>query len=117
MVEVDCPLKFLLEEFTSESDSLVLYYHILRMQGSVYVWVGRETGEQDCLVAAIAARSGVPGTTPVSTLIGGSGQDMAATCAGRLQAKLKFPILLSLSIPEDVLVLEHVEKTILQRLS
>ena len=85
------------------------------MSGSAYAWVGTEAGEQGSLVLAMSSR--LQNSAPVSTLIGGSMQDMNASCASRLQAKLHFPLLLSLSIPEDMLVLDHVERTLLEKLS
>ena len=88
------------------------------MKGSVYIWVGTEAGEQGCLVKAVTARIPTPGGTgSVSALLTGPAQEMNISCASRLEARLKYPILISLNIPEDQQVLEHVEKTVLEKLS
>lgn len=116
MSDTRCLSEFHLDEFRSEYESQVFFYQVLHMQGSVYIWVGTETGEQGCVVASVAARQGVPGVAPTSTLICGPSQDAAASCAGRLQAKVHYPILLSLNIPDDFKALEHVERNILEKL-
>lgn len=113
-----CQSQFQLEEFTSSTESSLLYYQILQMSGSVYIWVGTEAGEQGSVVAAIAPRlsSGLGGC-PTATLVGGANQDMGAACASRLQSKLQYPVILSLNIPEDLLLLSHIENTLVKRLT
>ena len=113
--ETECqPLH--LEEYTSSYKSCVIYYHILRLAGSAYVWVGTEAGEQGSVVAALTSR--VAGlSAPVSTLIGGATQEPSAACASRLQLKLGFPLVLSLNIADDQQLLEHTEKFLLEKLS
>lgn len=115
--EIECQSDFDLEEFSSEWESSVMYYHVLKMKGSYYVWVGTEVGEHKTLVTAQAARPGLSFSVPVSCLLSGNCQDMATASAVRLQAKLNCTVFLSLNIPEVPRLLDHVEKTILQKLS
>lgn len=116
--ESECQSQFCIEEFKSEWESTLLYYHVLKMNNSAYVWVGTEAGEQGALIAALSARPGVDTDgVPATSLLRGNCQEMASSSAVRLQSRLKYPILLSLDIPEAPLLLEHVENILLQRLA
>ena len=113
----ECQSKFHLEEFSRTFKSQLVFFQLLHMQGSVYVWVGTNSGEQGSIVAAIATRADIGNINTATTLLGGNTEQMSINCASRLQAKLHYPIILSLNIPDDLQLLENVERTILEKLS
>ena len=107
---------FGLEEFSSDFDGdTTLFFHIVRMQSSAYVWVGTEAGNQGCLVGGSLPRIPVPGGSVSTVLLEGNSQDTALQSVQRLIKVLKFPIMLSLDIPDSQEMLLHVESTIIEK--
>ena len=103
-----------LEEFSSQAGNSTIYYQLLRLTGSVYVWVGTDRGLMAGLVAAAKPRVGSP---VVSTLLGSSSANDQQTVemTRRLQQRTDLFILLSLNLPSDDL-LAHVEERLVEKL-
>lgn len=103
-----------LQEFCSQQGDSTIYYHLLNLSGSVYVWVGTEQGYLEGMVAALGSRLG---PSAVTTLLGSSDAQslQASHLAERLQRRTQRHILLSLNLPSDELI-PHVEQRLLEEL-
>lgn len=103
-----------LQEFSSQQGDSTIYYQLLNLSGSVYIWVGTQQGNLASLVAALGSRIGPPA---VSTLLGPSGAQshQASQLAQRLQRRSQRQVLLSVNLPSDDLI-PHVEQRLLEEL-
>ncbi|KAK3870944.1 hypothetical protein Pcinc_023879 [Petrolisthes cinctipes] len=103
-----------LQEFTSQHGDLTLYYQLVSLTGSVYIWVGTDQGNFGSLIAAMESRVGPPA---LSTLLGPAGDQTHSTSqlAERLQRRTKKHLLLSVNVPSDDL-LPQVEQRLIEEL-
>lgn len=114
MDNTDVASNLSLQEFVSNNGDFTIYYQLLNLTGSVYIWVGTEQGNLAGLVAALGSRVG---PLAASTLLGplGAQSHEASQLAQRLQRRCKQQILLSVNLPTDDLI-PHVEKRLLEEL-
>jgi len=110
----EVPSNMHVQEFCSDIGERTIYYHLLKMSGSVYVWVGTDQANMGSLVAALATRVGPPAS---ATLLGPSSVCSHAwsQVAQRLHSRTGQQVLLSVNLPSDGL-LEHVEQRLLEEL-
>ncbi|KAG0717746.1 Proteasome assembly chaperone 4 [Chionoecetes opilio] len=103
-----------IREFQSQEGPITLYYQLLSLAGSVYVWVGTEDAKLGSLVAAFTSRVGPPAT---SSLLGpvGEGSQRVSSMAQRLQERVRKQVLLSVNVPSDELMV-GVEQRLLEEL-
>lgn len=103
-----------LREFHSQEGGTTLYYQMLTLAGSVYIWVGTEEAKLGSLVAAFTPRVGPPAT---SSLLGPvtEGSQRTTLMAQRLQERIKKHILLSVNVPSEDLML-GVEQRLVEEL-
>lgn len=103
-----------LREFRSQEGIVTLYYQLLTLAGSVYIWVGTEEARLGSLVAAFSPRVGPPAT---SSLLGPAteGSQRIALMAQRLQERIQKQVLLSVNVPNEDLML-GVEQRLVEEL-
>lgn len=103
-----------LREFCSQEGGITLYYQLLNLAGSVYIWVGMEEAKLGSLVAAFTPRVGPPAT---SSLLGPAteGTQRVNLMAQRLQERIKKHVLLSVNVPSEDLML-GVEQRLVEEL-
>ena len=103
-----------LREFHSQEGGITLYYQLLTLAGSVYIWVGTEEAKLGSLVAAFTPRVGPPAT---SSLLGpvSEGSQRTTLMAQRLQERIQKHVLLSVNVPSDDLML-GVEQRLVEEL-
>lgn len=105
-----------LEEFSSRVDDVTLFYQVLRLEESVFVWVGTEEGRLRGLVGAFESR--LQGAPPaVSTLLGSTADGgQLNSLAERLKMRTGQNVLLSVNLPDEAMSL-HVEEQLISHLS
>lgn len=104
-----------IDEFSSSIGDITLYYHVLHLEESVYVWIGTESGQMSSLIGAFHSR--VDGAPPaISNILGPINDGQSCHLAERLQHRIGKNIFLSANLPDEALSL-HAEEQLICHLS
>ena len=102
-----------LEEFTSHQGDATVFYKILMMDGSAFVWAGTEANRLDSLTAAFMGRGGSTPSPAASVLLGPMGDGQLTQMAERLRTRVDLNLFLSINVSEELA--PHVEERLVER--
>jgi len=91
-----------------------LFFHMIFLDGTVFIWIGSELGNFSELIVSLQTK--FDNVASVSTLFGNSVDDFSSTLAQRLAHKFNLIFFVSCNLKENSIVNAYIEKRVVTEL-